>query len=777
LVTLERTDIKSTTAILTTLEILGRSTTSIITTLEKSEVKSTTAIYTDLLPSALFSTTAILTTLEANILSRVALLTTLEKTGNNSTVAILTTLEKISISPTNLAILATLEANILSTVAILTTLEADKFSNIAFFTLLEKAGNNSTTSILSTLEKAGNNSTTSILTTLEQINRNTLAIITTLENSFLTSTTAILTTLELIIGSRCAILATLEQTAISTVSIFTSLERLNQTTISVYTILEAISRSKVAIYTDLMLVDPNINSNTSILATLEKANNMSTIGIRTTLEALIPRYWVNQTMVSAPTLGTLKNLAAWNAGGYVLLTPTTQFISGQYEFDGLSIVPFAVEFDIFAGNGTTPGADDIWFYWGCDATPVLPDSTQNGSHVIFSEWLDKIQIRDFVGTGLDQVYSNFDNSTWRQVRLLLTPYNEYTHGTHGPIVEWRVRVYVDNVPFNDASFGYWTKKPGRLYGFASHNGFYTNEHRIRNVRLFEFPLSPSNVDDEQLPALVSINTTLEKTNLKSTVAIITTLSTPRPIQPINETMATAPTSGTIISNASWNAGGYLQLVPETINTTGWYEFSMDLQSDFYVTFDVFISVGGGLNTGLGGMMFYWGFASSPTSEVDSDGGQTYFYSFSNYIKTALGGTQAHIGDADRTVVNNSNNEDWAEGIWKTITFKIKNGNLYKASGFGVLTEANQGTKFGFFGFNEGSGPHEIRLRNIQVIITNGATVALNCDLIANKVRTVALLSILETTRKSTVGIQAVFEQPSKYIIDPIRTDDKKTYIY
>jgi hypothetical protein len=173
--------------------------------------------------------------------------------------------------------------------------------------------------------------------------------------------------------------------------------------------------------------------------------------------------FLNESMASSPSTGTLRNSAVWNAGGYLKLTSPTNFDTGQIEWSGKLPNDCIVEFEFWSGGGN--GADSVYFYRDAAATVTAEDVAQSGTVVYFSEYLDRIGVTgDYFSGG----FTTFDNSTWHTVRII------FANGTSNIIVDGAA----------NGATSYTITNGGSLYGFGGRTGGLNNEHRIRNLRIY-----------------------------------------------------------------------------------------------------------------------------------------------------------------------------------------------------------------------------------------------------------------------------------------------------
>lgn len=176
--------------------------------------------------------------------------------------------------------------------------------------------------------------------------------------------------------------------------------------------------------------------------------------------------FLNESMAAAPSKGTLKNSAVWNAGGYLRLTPVAYSDKGHWEFDQVLPSYFDLSFDIWAGGGD--GADAIWFYMGNSSTPNHEIDDTGAYHVYFSEYNNQAAIR-FYGSELAAYpYNNFDDSTWRTIRIIKRG-NRFIVSMDGTVIM--------DLTDSTRTLG------GTLMGFGARTGGLHNEHRIKNVTM------------------------------------------------------------------------------------------------------------------------------------------------------------------------------------------------------------------------------------------------------------------------------------------------------
>lgn len=188
--TLQSNGINSTSALLTLLESAQKiSPLAVSTTLEAFAHYSTTALKATL-EKVLRSPTAVITVLEENGMSPLALITRLETANVDSTIAVIALLEKIA--KTTLGVTANLEGNRAKTTAIFAGLERVVGTTVALQTTFEKI-RKSTLPIITVLELAGNDSTTALSATLSKAGFSPEAILTILESARQSNTVALKT--------------------------------------------------------------------------------------------------------------------------------------------------------------------------------------------------------------------------------------------------------------------------------------------------------------------------------------------------------------------------------------------------------------------------------------------------------------------------------------------------------------------------------------------------------------------------------------------------------
>lgn len=188
--------------------------------------------------------------------------------------------------------------------------------------------------------------------------------------------------------------------------------------------------------------------------------------------ALVPDDYVStvdESMVNTPSTGTIAGDAIHDdVNDYIRLTSATNFHSGRFIYSATLPTNFTTEFDLWAGGGT--GADAIWFFFGNTSIPTQEDSATGGYSIAFSEFHDAIRIY-WNGSQISSTsQANLDNSTWRTAKIVKTGDN--------------FKIYLNNsliVDFNDTT----RTITGSNYGWAGRCGGSNNEHRIRNVLLYE----------------------------------------------------------------------------------------------------------------------------------------------------------------------------------------------------------------------------------------------------------------------------------------------------
>lgn len=174
----------------------------------------------------------------------------------------------------------------------------------------------------------------------------------------------------------------------------------------------------------------------------------------------------NESMAADTTTGTKLGSAAWNAGGYLILNPATNFTDGEFEYSANLAQSFETTFDVWSGGGS--GADSIYLYWGATATVEAENATQANYAVVANEFSDLIELR-FNGTVISSVaFASLDNSTWRTIKVDVA-------GNH-------IRAWVDTVlkiDYTDIT----RSLGGNLFGWGARSGGTNNQHRVRNLLL------------------------------------------------------------------------------------------------------------------------------------------------------------------------------------------------------------------------------------------------------------------------------------------------------
>ncbi|MEM2865970.1 MAG: archaellin/type IV pilin N-terminal domain-containing protein [Candidatus Hadarchaeales archaeon] len=184
-------------------------------------------------------------------------------------------------------------------------------------------------------------------------------------------------------------------------------------------------------------------------------------------------YLIYEDMTSAPS-GTLKNQATYDPENrWVRLTPVGLGLYGELEYV-LNPPPadFVVEFQFWAGGGT--GADATWFYAYCENTPLLESSTNTGGYVFaYNEYQDRLELY-YNGTLLYFVSkTGIDDGRWHDARIVFD--------------DRAIEMYIDNeyvsrLRYVDYQASSRKNKP--LFGWGAREGLFTNEHRVRNLRMY-----------------------------------------------------------------------------------------------------------------------------------------------------------------------------------------------------------------------------------------------------------------------------------------------------
>lgn len=265
----------------------------------------------------------------------------------------------------------------------------------------------------------------------------------------------------------------------------------------------ALARVKQLAITKTITAKANIASAvTTVTATVTAKARVRSTGVTKTVtskgrvkQTVGYRLRINESMATAPAIGSIQGDAAWNAGGYILLTPAVNDKHGQWEFNEALPNYFDLSFDMYAGGGN--GADAIWFYMGNSASPQHEYDDAGAYHVLFTEYSDIAAVR-FYGSSLQSVaFNNLDNATWRTVRII-------KRGN-------RFIVTVDGVATLDVTDSTRTLG-GNLFGLAARTGGLNNQHRIKNVTLRYLNTS---VDAKARIKQVLTKTTTAKARVKS----------------------------------------------------------------------------------------------------------------------------------------------------------------------------------------------------------------------------------------------------------------------
>lgn len=180
---------------------------------------------------------------------------------------------------------------------------------------------------------------------------------------------------------------------------------------------------------------------------------------------------------------TLSGTLAGGAGGIAIqqsgnirLTAAITNRHGEYYFQSQLGDYFDVEYEFYTGGGN--GADASWFFWGASA-PVTSEeissegATKGGYTVTADEYgSDEFEIQ-FNGASLINNTStgiNIDDGTWRTMKISVrgTTISVFVNGT-------LVNRYTDI----ERTLG------GNYWGWGARTGGLTNEHRIRNMRVFK----------------------------------------------------------------------------------------------------------------------------------------------------------------------------------------------------------------------------------------------------------------------------------------------------
>jgi len=168
------------------------------------------------------------------------------------------------------------------------------------------------------------------------------------------------------------------------------------------------------------------------------------------------------------TLGTLKGSATLDtAGGFIQLTPNTNLVNGQIDYENLQPGDvFEIKGEFYSGGGT--GADAAYIYLWASGTPVDEDDPKGQYSINYDEYQDEIQLK-YNGTTLQSVpQTGLDNSQWRQFKV------QFDHGVF--------RVYLDDVlklEHNDTA--YLTRISNTRFGIGARTGGLNHFHQVRNI--------------------------------------------------------------------------------------------------------------------------------------------------------------------------------------------------------------------------------------------------------------------------------------------------------
>jgi hypothetical protein len=231
--------------------------------------------------------------------------------------------------------------------------------------------------------------------------------------------------------------------------------------------------------------------------TLSESVNTTLVHNAKFLGALV----VNESMASSPSTGTLKNDAAWNAGGYLRFTSAVNFQSGQIEYTDSAnqvVDDFETSYEGHVGGGD--GADALYFYWGASSTPTSEENAVGGYIVAYSEYHDKVKIF-FNGSELNApTLTGIDDGQWHRIRIVVRGLNIKAF--------WDETLIAD---FTDTT----RTLGGTLFGWGGRTGGLNHEHRVRNITLTSGGVS---VIDKPALTLVSLVNVSDSITLSESVS-------------------------------------------------------------------------------------------------------------------------------------------------------------------------------------------------------------------------------------------------------------------
>lgn len=176
---------------------------------------------------------------------------------------------------------------------------------------------------------------------------------------------------------------------------------------------------------------------------------------------------VNESMAVTPTTGTLHTDtgdAGWNAGGYYLLTDGVNQHT-QFYYTGDITSNFTMSVDM--AMSTTSGADETFFFWGCNTLPQTSSDVGNIGYIINrNDFGNTIELW-FQGTKLNQ--ATYTKDTSFDTLHLIQRNGAFTVNYKGSLL------------FNYTDPGYPETLPGTLYGWGARCGGSGNTHTIKNL--------------------------------------------------------------------------------------------------------------------------------------------------------------------------------------------------------------------------------------------------------------------------------------------------------
>jgi len=193
-------------------------------------------------------------------------------------------------------------------------------------------------------------------------------------------------------------------------------------------------------------------------------------------------YWEES---SGYTTGVLSG-AASIVSNYIRLTTAATNTSGAYTINNITLQPeFTVKYDHWSGGGN--GADWIQFGWG--------QTGINQYSVTIDEYNDRIYF-SYNGSS-PQIISgvaNIDNSTWREVIIQTTLIDNNLN----------TQLFFGGTQYINYSVPYIKNIYPGFYWLAACGG-YTNEHRIRNLRVYNKGQGSGGIWDDNFIAAYHMN--------------------------------------------------------------------------------------------------------------------------------------------------------------------------------------------------------------------------------------------------------------------------------